>query len=110
MFWPWIAELFLITWRDIPGLGKIGPLKIAGAGNTVNGLPAPGDYLATFIIMAPLAAMADTRAKTVANLAGWAFVLGSLLSFIDPSDPLGKANASSSSSSGTGSGGTSAGA
>ena len=96
MFWPWIAELILVTWRDIPGLGSIGGLKIKGTPHTVGGvLPAPGDYLATFVIMAPLAALADTRAKTPAILAGWAYVLMTLLTVLDPSDPLGKANTTS---------------
>jgi hypothetical protein len=59
MLAAWGTEIVLITLRDLnvnlPGV------TWKGTGNRVPpGIPAPGDYLATFIIMAPLAFLADT--------------------------------------------------
>lgn len=93
MFWPWLVEIGLVTVRDL-GITSAGPIKFKGTPHTVGGLPAPGDYLATFIIMGPLAALADTRARQLAHLTGWAFVLATLLQVIDPSDPLSSQKAS----------------
>jgi hypothetical protein len=93
MLAAWGTEIVLITLRDLnvslPGI------KWKGTGNRIPpGIPAPGDYLATFIIMAPLAFLADTSGgHDIAEVLAWGFVLATLLSGIDPSDPLGKSTA-----------------
>lgn len=90
MLAAWATELTLITLRDLninlPGV------TWKGTGNRIPpGIPAPGDYLATFIIMAPLAFLSDTSSgHNIAEALAWGFVLATLLSGIDPSDPLGK--------------------
>jgi len=89
---PWAVELLLITLRDL-GINPPG-LKFKGKRHTVgNFLPAPGDFLATFIIFAPLAALENTKAATLAKAIGWGYVLATLLGALDPADPvnLGKA-------------------
>jgi hypothetical protein len=97
MLAAWGTELVLITLRDLnislPGV------KWKGTGNRIPpGIPAPGDYLATFVIMAPLAFLADTsQGHLIAETLAWGFVLATLLSGINPSNPLG----SSSTSTGT---------
>lgn len=85
---PWAVELLLLALRDL-GINPPG-LKFKGEKHTVGGfLPAPGDFLATFIIFAPLAVMAETKAKNLATAIGWAYVLATLLGALDPADPLG---------------------
>lgn len=55
----------------------------------VGPLPAPSNYLATAIIFAPLALLSDTKAAgRSASLFGWGLVLASLLSVIDPTNPV----------------------
>jgi hypothetical protein len=88
----WAVEIGLITLRDLgispPGItwkskGNVIPLNSSGSG-----LPAPGDYLATFVLFAPLAALADTQAKPVAEALAWAYVLATLLNIVNPSNPV----------------------
>ena len=88
MLAPWAAELTLITLRDL----NISPPGITwkSQGNRISGLPAPGDYLATFVLFAPLAALADTKAKPLAEAIGWAYVLATLLNIVNPSNPISK--------------------
>lgn len=89
MLAAWGTELVLITLRDLnislPGV------KWKGTGNRIPpGIPAPGDYLATFVIMAPLAFLSDTSGgHEIAEALAWGFVLATLLSGINPSDPVG---------------------
>lgn len=88
MLAAWAAELTLITLRDmninLPGL------TWKSSGNRVGPLPAPGDYLATFVIFAPLAFAADTQARPLAEALAWGYVLATLLQMIDPSNPTSK--------------------
>ena len=85
-----IVELILITMRD---LGKTIPGGFVPAGtvnaHTIDGLPCPGDFLATFVIFAPLAMLADNpKTKSLATAVSWAYVLATLMDFIDPVNPL----------------------
>jgi hypothetical protein len=90
MFAPWALELSLITAKDL-GVNIPGVKWAQGSAHRIGGLPAPGDYLATFLIFAPLAFLADTSAHTLAEAIAWGYVIASLLSLIDPTDPLGTA-------------------
>lgn len=97
MMAAWATELLLITLKDL-GINPPGIKWAKGSPNRVNGLPLPADFVATFIVMAPLAALAEVpSARGFATAAAWAFVLASLLSAIDPTDPLGNAKLSKSS-------------
>lgn len=89
---PWAVELLLITLKNL-GVNLPGIKWAQGSAHRVNGLPLPADYTATFIIFAPLAVLGDAGpgAARFAGVTGWAWVLASLLSAIDPTDPLGKA-------------------
>lgn len=89
MFGAWALELLLISLRDL-GVTLPGKLAFTSKGHTVNGLPLPADYLATFIIFAPLSALAETRAKSLATAIAWAYVLATLLNAIDATNPLHK--------------------
>lgn len=88
----WATELVLITFASIApnALSSIG-LKFKGSYPKVGSLPLPANYLATAVIMAPLAVAEDSSSQAVRRFAGvaaWGFVLASLLSVIDPADPL----------------------
>jgi len=99
----WATELVLITLRDL----NVSPPGITwkSTGNRIGGLPAPGDYLATFVIWAPLTFMADTKAAPVAEALGWAYVLATLLNLINPSNPISSTNATTQASGTTTAGG-----
>jgi hypothetical protein len=86
MLASWATEIVLITLRDL----QISPPGITwkSQGNRIGPLPAPGDYLATFVIWAPLSFLADTKAAPVAEAIGWAYVLATLLNLFNPSNPL----------------------
>lgn len=93
---PWAVMLLLITVKDL-GINLPGVKWAQGSAHRVNGLPLPADYMATFLIFAPLAVLGDSSsqsARTLAGVTGWAWVLASLLSAIDPTDPLNKASSS----------------
>ncbi len=89
MFGAWALELVLITLRDL-GVTLPGKLAFSSKGHAVNGLPLPADYLATFIIFAPLAALADTRARPLATTLAWGYVLATALNAIDATNPTAK--------------------
>jgi len=88
MLAAWAFELLLITLRDI-GVTLPGGLAFKSSGHSVNGLPLPADYVATFVVFAPLSFLADTRARGIATMAGWGLVLATLLNAVDATDPLG---------------------
>lgn len=86
----WGFELFLITLAAIApnALNSLG-LKFATSVGKIGPLPAPSAYLATFIIFAPLSVLGtNPKFSTLASVIGWGFVLATLLSVIDPTDPL----------------------
>jgi hypothetical protein len=73
LLFAWLAEVGIITWRDL------------GAKRSVLGLPPPGDYLATFIIFGSLIAIGSTKnGQTFANVAGWGLVIATALNVVDP--------------------------
>jgi len=94
MLASWGATLAVITVRDlglnIPGL-KMNP---ACQGNRIGGLPAPADYLATFIVYMPLALMegsGNAQVAKFASLFGWAWFLGVVaLPCLGTSNPTGR--------------------
>ena len=98
MFAAWFTEIVLITLRDLnisfPGSKT---LALKSQGHTVNGLPLPADYLATFVVFAPLALLADTRAKNVATALGWGLVIATLLNATNATNPAAKSSSSSTS-------------
>ena len=77
----WGAALTLITVRDlgiaIPGVQTNPNCKP----NRIGPLPAPGDYLATFVFFAPLSVLegSSQQAAKFANLLAWGWVLGLLV-------------------------------
>ena len=93
MLAAWGAELALITARDL-GINPPG-LQFKGTGHRIAGLPAPGDYLASAIIFAPLSLLAGTRAHALAEAIGWAYVLATLLGAVDGANPLSRAASAS---------------
>ena len=99
MFAPWALELTIITAKDL-GVNIPGVKWAQGSAHRIGGLPAPGDYLATFLIFAPLAFLADTSAHDVAEAIAWGYVIASLLSLIDPTNPIGKATSATSATGG----------
>ena len=93
MLASWGATLAVITVRDlginIPGLQQNPKCK----GHRIGGLPAPGDYLATFIVYAPLMALSGRggQAARFADLFGWGWFLGVVaLPCLGTSNPTGK--------------------
>jgi len=89
MLAPWATEVVLITLRDL-GI-KLPGANWKGTGNRVGPLPAPADYLATFVLFAPLAFLSDNpTAHTFAELMGWSIVLATFMGAIDISNPLSK--------------------
>jgi hypothetical protein len=100
MFAPWAVELTLITAKDL-GVNIPGVKWADGSAHRIGGLPAPGDYLATFLVFAPLAFLADTSAHVLAETIAWGFVIASLLSLIDPTNPLGSNTTAATSATGT---------
>lgn len=101
MFAPWALELSLITAKDL-GVNIPGVKWANGSAHRIGGLPAPGDYLATFVVFAPLAFLADTSAHTLAETIAWGYVIASLLSLIDPTNPLQAKQSTATSASGGG--------
>lgn len=92
MMAAWATELILITLKDL-GINIPGVKWANGSANRVNGLPLPADYLATFLVFGVLAVIDDASpaAHKFATWTAWGVVVASLLSGIDPTDPLGKA-------------------
>ena len=94
MMGAWGATLAVITLRDlginIPGL----KMNSACKGHRIGGLPAPADFLATFIVFAPLAMIegsSDAQWSKAARLFGWAWFLGVVaLPCLGTSNPTGK--------------------
>lgn len=94
MLASWGATLALIAIRDlglnIPGLMQNSACK----GNRIGALPAPADFLATFIVYAPLAIVAgsgNAQAAKFANLFGWAWFVGVVaMPCLGTSNPTGK--------------------
>jgi hypothetical protein len=72
LFLAWIVEVGIITWRDVSG-------KVPN--HTINGLPLPADYLASFLIFGALgfAPKDNVGASRAAALTGWAFVVATYL-------------------------------
>ena len=72
LFAAWIAEVAIVTWRDLSGKDP---------SHTVKGFPLPADYLATIVIFGGLGLVPkdNVGAYRAASLAGWAFVLATLL-------------------------------
>jgi hypothetical protein len=72
VLFAWLVEVGIITWRDLTGKAP---------GNTVNGLPLPADYLATFIIFGALGFVPkdNVGASRAAATAAWAFVVATYL-------------------------------
>jgi len=90
MLAAWAVELILITLRDF-NVTLPGNIAFKSQGHTVAGLPLPADYAATFMAFAPLAALAQTKAKGVATAAAWGLVIATALNAFDATDPLNKA-------------------
>ena len=87
MLAPWATVVTMITLRDF-GINPPGA-KWKGKGNLVGGIfPAPGDFLATFVLFAPLAALSDIQsAHNTVELFAWAVVLAIYMGAVDPSVP-----------------------
>jgi hypothetical protein len=85
----WLLEVLLITLRDL-NVTLPGNLAFKSTGHSVNGLPLPADYVATFVIFTPLAFLSDTRAKPVAAMLAWGYVLATALNAINATNPLNK--------------------
>lgn len=68
----WLVEVGIITWRDLTGKVK---------GHTIEGLPLPADYLATFIVFGTLGFVPKNNvgASRAATALGWAFVVATYL-------------------------------
>ena len=92
LFLAWIVEVGIITWRDVSG-------KVPN--HTINGLPLPADYLASFLIFGALgfAPKDNVGASRAAALTGWAFVVATYLNIaptiINPTNTKGVTSASS---------------
>jgi hypothetical protein len=84
LFAAWLAEVAIVTWRDLTGKAP---------GHTVKGLPIPSDYLATILIFGGLGLVPKDNpgAARAATLAGWAYVLATLLNvapaIVNPTNP-----------------------
>lgn len=71
----WLSEVGLLTWRttsksDSPSGGKV---------------PWPSQYVATFVVFGSLSLVGEIRGwDRVAALAGWGFVLATVLNLVDP--------------------------
>jgi hypothetical protein len=66
---PWLAEIGLITWRDMRNNKRP---------------PLPSELLATFVVFGTLS-LIPQEYGTVAGLAGWGFVVATLLNAVSPS-------------------------
>jgi hypothetical protein len=79
----WVVEAGIITWRDVSK-------KIPN--HTVQGLPIPSDYLATFLIFGALGFVPkdNAGASRAAALIAWAYVLATFMnaapSIINPTN------------------------
>jgi hypothetical protein len=89
MMAAWATELVLITAKDI-GIAPPGVKWAKGSAHRVSGLPLPADYVATFLIFGTLAVISDASpaANRFATWAAWGYVLASLLSIVNPTNPL----------------------
>ena len=72
---PWLFEIGLVS------MATVWPARVGA-------LPAPSNYLASAIVFGPLALLSDTKYGKVATLTAWALVLASLMSVIDPTNPV----------------------
>jgi len=72
LFAAWLVEVGIITWRDLSGKAP---------NHTVEGLPLPADYLATFIVFGGLGLVGkdNPAAHRTAALVGWAYVIATYL-------------------------------
>lgn len=72
LFLAWLCEVGIITWRDLTGKVK---------NHTINGLPLPADYLATFLIFGALGFVPkdNAGASRTAALVGWAYVVATYM-------------------------------
>jgi hypothetical protein len=81
MMGSWGATLALITVRDM-GI-KVPGFNLSNcSGHRIGGLPAPADYLATFLVYAPLAMLegsGNPQAPKLANILGWGWFMGVVL-------------------------------
>ena len=90
----WLVEASLITWRDVSGKSP---------GHTINVLPLPADYLATFLLYGALGLVprSNVGASRFAAALGWGYVLATYMNIVNPANPLAKGTTSSTSSSST---------
>lgn len=83
MIVPWLAEVVIISWKDVAGSNKFGvgkaPATAAGAHP-----PAPSELLATFIIFGSLSLAQGTQWQRPATLFAWGLVLATFMNFVDP--------------------------
>ena len=72
LFLAWLAEVGIITWRDVTG-------KVPN--HSINGLPLPADYLASFLIFGALGFVPkdNPAASRTAALIGWGYVVATYL-------------------------------
>ena len=94
----WLAEIAIITWRDLNGKQP---------DHTINGFPLPADYLATFMVFGTLGLVGkgNPGASRAASLAGWAYVVATLVNALpaalDPSGSTTKATGTTGTSGST---------
>lgn len=77
----WLTEAVIITWRDVSGKAP---------DHTINGLPLPADYLATFILFGGLGLIpkSNVGASRFAAALAWGYVVATYLNVVNPSNPL----------------------
>lgn len=91
MLAPFASVITLITLRDY-GINPPGA-KWKGKGNLIGPFPAPGDYLATMALFAPLFFLSDTTSgHELAEAFGWLIALSIYLGALNPSTPLQSTN------------------
>jgi len=88
LFAAWMSEVGLITYR-IVSKGR----PVAAGGYKI---PWPADYVATFIVFGPLSLLGELRGgwDRVAALAGWGFVVATVLNLVDPTEGVAAGKAS----------------
>lgn len=86
VLYPWLIEAGFLTWRTVTR----GRPQQAGGGK----IPWPADYVSTFVVFGALGVIADSSpgASRAATLAGWGFVIATVLNLFDPTS-LAKAQA-----------------
>lgn len=80
LLYPWVAELVLITYRDVQG-------KTQSGGLGFRHLPLPSEFLATFVVFGALGLLAGEEGEgrtTVATMFGWGVVVATLLNLWNP--------------------------